>query len=187
LKPVTLDLYAVLNSTAYFYSVAVTFGFVEGMPFYWELATLVTVMLLGHWMEMRAVGSAQGALNELAKLLPDTAELVADGRTETVPVSALRAGDLVLVRPGACVPADGTVEEGDSQLNEAMITGGRARSTNALVTRSLLERSTGVAHCGFASPKPVNRPPWLALCDWSLKHKRAEVAPRPLLTVRPTG
>jgi len=121
--PGMMTLVALAISTAYFYSVAVTFGFVEGMPFYWELATLVTIMLLGHWMEMRAVGSAQSALNELAKLLPDTAERVANGQTETVPVSALRADDLVLVRPGASVPADGTVEEGDSQLNEAMITG----------------------------------------------------------------
>jgi len=121
--PGMMTLVALAISTAYFYSVAVTFGLVEGMPFYWELATLVTIMLLGHWMEMRAVGSAQSALNELAKLLPDTAERVANGQTETVPVSALRADDLVLVRPGASVPADGTVEEGDSQLNEAMITG----------------------------------------------------------------
>ncbi len=121
--PGMMTLVALAISTAYIYSVAVTFGFVEGMPFYWELATLVTLMLLGHWMEMRAVGSAQSALTELANLLPDTAERVANGQTETVPVSALRADDLVLVRPGASVPADGTVEEGDSQLNEAMITG----------------------------------------------------------------
>jgi len=121
--PGMMTLVALAISTAYFYSVAVTFGLVEGMPFYWELATLVTIMLLGHWMEMRAVGSAQSALNELAKLLPDTAERIIDGRTETVPVSALRVGDVVLVRPGASIPADGTLEEGDSQVNEAMITG----------------------------------------------------------------
>jgi len=121
--PGMMTLVALAISTAYFYSVAVTFGLVEGMPFYWELATLVTIMLLGHWMEMRAVGSAQSALNELAKLLPDTAERIIDGRTETVPVSALRVGDVVLVRPGASIPADGTLEEGDSQVNQAMITG----------------------------------------------------------------
>src|SRR6266540_3461028 len=121
--PGMMTLVALAISTAYIYSVAVTFGFVEGMPFYWELATLVTIMLLGHWMEMRAVGSAQSALNELAKLLPDTAERIIDGRTETVPVSALRVGDVVLVRPGASIPADGTLEEGDSQVNQAMITG----------------------------------------------------------------
>ena len=121
--PGMMTLVALAISTAYFYSVAVTFGLVEGMAFYWELATLVTIMLLGHWMEMRAVGSAQSALNELAKLLPDTAERIVDGGTQTVVASALRAGDMILVRPGASVPADGTVEEGESQLNESMITG----------------------------------------------------------------
>jgi len=121
--PGMMTLVALAISTAYFYSVALTFGLVAGMPFYWELATLVTIMLLGHWMEMRAVGSAQSALNELAKLLPDTAERIVDDQTEMVPVSALGIGDLVLVRPGASIPADGAVEEGDSQLNEAMITG----------------------------------------------------------------
>lgn len=121
--PGMMTLVALAISTAYFYSVAVTFGLVEGMDFYWELATLVTIMLLGHWMEMRAVGSAQSALNELAKLLPDTAERIVDGRTEEVPVSALRDNDRVLVRPGASVPADGEVVDGESQVNEAMITG----------------------------------------------------------------
>ena len=121
--PGMMALVALAISTAYFYSVAATFGLVEGMDFYWELATLVTIMLLGHWMEMRAVGSAQSALNELAKLLPDTAERISDGRTEEVPVHALRDDDLVLVRPGASVPADGQVADGESQVNEAMITG----------------------------------------------------------------
>jgi Cu2+-exporting ATPase len=122
--PGMMTLVALAITTAYAYSVAITAGVVAGMDFYWELATLVTIMLLGHWLEMRAVGSAQNALNELAKLLPDTAErLDAEGRSETVAVAALRAGDLVLIRPGAAVPADGTVEQGDSQLNESMITG----------------------------------------------------------------
>ncbi|HEY0737068.1 MAG TPA: heavy metal translocating P-type ATPase [Herpetosiphonaceae bacterium] len=121
--PGMMTLVALAISTAYFYSVAVTFGLVEGMDFYWELATLVTIMLLGHWMEMRAVGSAQSALNELAKLLPDTAERIVDGRTEEVPVGALRDNDRVLVRPGASIPADGEVVDGESQVNEAMITG----------------------------------------------------------------
>lgn len=122
-RPGMMTLVALAISTAYFYSVAITLGLVAGMPFYWELATLVTIMLLGHWMEMRAGGSAQSALNELAKLLPDTAERILDGHVETVPVSALAIADLVLVRPGASVPADGEVEEGNSELDEAMITG----------------------------------------------------------------
>lgn len=122
-QPGMMTLVALAISTAYFYSVAITLGLVGGMSFYWELATLVTIMLLGHWMEMRAVGSAQSALNELAKLLPDEAERIVGARLETVPVSQLRRDDLVLVRPGSRVPADGVVADGDSQLNEAMITG----------------------------------------------------------------
>lgn len=122
-RPGMMTLVALAISTAYLYSVAVTFRLVEGMDFYWELATLVVIMLLGHWMEMRAVGSAQSALNELAKLLPDTAERIVNGQTQEVPVSALRDHDLVLVRPGASIPADGEVIEGASRLNEAMITG----------------------------------------------------------------
>lgn len=122
-QPGMMTLVAMAISTAYGYSVAIDLGLVEGMSFYWEMATLVVIMLLGHWMEMRAIGSAQSALNELAKLLPDTAERIVEGRAELVPVSALRLNDLVLVRPGAQVPADGQVEEGESQVNESMITG----------------------------------------------------------------
>ncbi len=121
--PGMMTLVALAITTAYFYSLAITSGLVAGMPFYWELATLVTIMLLGHWMELRAVGSAQSALTELAKLLPDTAERVVDGQTEEVPVAELRPGDLVLVRPGARIPADGTVVEGQSDVNESMMTG----------------------------------------------------------------
>ena len=125
-RPGMMTLVSLAITTAYAYSLAVTFGLVAGMPFYWELATLVTIMLLGHWLELRAVGSAQSALNELARLLPDTAERVADpaaGRTERVPVAALRPGDLVLVRPGARIPADGAVEDGRSQVDESLLTG----------------------------------------------------------------
>jgi Cu2+-exporting ATPase len=121
--PGMMTLVTLAITTAYAYSLAITFGIVQGMDFYWELATLVTIMLLGHWMEMRAVGSAQSALNELAKLLPDTAERIVDERTETVAASDLQVGDLLLVRPGASVPADGVVRAGESQLNESMITG----------------------------------------------------------------
>jgi P-type Cu2+ transporter len=92
--------------------------------FFWELVTLIDIMLLGHWIEMRSVRQASGALKELAKLLPDTAERIhADGTVETVPVRGLGLGDRVLVRPGASIPADGVVVEGESDVNEAMITG----------------------------------------------------------------
>lgn len=122
-RPGMMTLVALAISTAYLYSLAITFGLVAGMAFYWELATLVTIMLLGHWMEMRAVGGAQSALTELAKLLPDTAERVVDGQTEEVPVAELQPGDLVLVRPGAQIPVDGAVKEGRSDVNESMVTG----------------------------------------------------------------
>jgi len=89
-RPGMMTLVALAISTAYFYSLAITFGLVTGMPFYWELATLVTIMLLGHWMEMRAIGTAQNALRELAKLLPDMAERMVDGHTEEVPVTMLQ-------------------------------------------------------------------------------------------------
>src|SRR5690606_26383294 len=85
--------------------------------------TLVTVMVLGHWIEMRSISQAQGALHQLAKLLPDSAVRIVGDRIETVVVSDLRSGDLVLVRPGASVPADGVVQDGSSEVNESMITG----------------------------------------------------------------
>ncbi|TPV52489.1 heavy metal translocating P-type ATPase [Pseudarthrobacter phenanthrenivorans] len=93
------------------------------LDFWWELALLVTIMLLGHWIEMRALGSAQGALDALAALLPDEAERITDTGTETVPVSELQPDDLVLVRSGARMPADGTVVEGQAEFDESMITG----------------------------------------------------------------
>jgi Cu2+-exporting ATPase len=124
--PGMMTLVALAITVAFVFSLAVTLGY-PGMPLWEELATLVTIMLLGHWIEMRSIAQAQGALAELAKLLPDTAvRIVRDGtgeRQEEVPVSSLRAGDLVLVRPGARIPVDGAVREGQSRVNESMITG----------------------------------------------------------------
>jgi Cu2+-exporting ATPase len=121
-RPGMMTLIALAISAAFGFSLAVTFGF-PGMDLWWELATLVTIMVLGHWIEMRSIAQAQGALMELAKLLPDTAVRIAGDRTEDVPASALREGDLVLVRPGASIPADGIVRDGTSDVNESMITG----------------------------------------------------------------
>jgi Cu2+-exporting ATPase len=99
-----------------------TLGLFE-VEIWWELATLITIMLLGHWLEMRSIAQAEGALSALAALLPDTAErVIADG-TEEVPISALQVGDLVLVRPGARVPADGVIVEGTADVDESLITG----------------------------------------------------------------
>lgn len=93
------------------------------LDFWWELALLVVIMLLGHWIEMRALGSARGALDALAALLPDEAERVTDGGTETVSISALAVDDVVLVRSGARLPADGEITEGHAELDESMLTG----------------------------------------------------------------
>ncbi|MDP4007453.1 MAG: copper-translocating P-type ATPase [bacterium] len=120
--PGMMTLIALAITTAYLYSVFVVIKG-EGNTLFWELTTLIMVMLLGHWMEMRAVQGAQGALKELSKLLPDTAELIKDGKTETISLSELREGNIVMVRPGSRVPADGVVIEGRSQLNESMATG----------------------------------------------------------------
>lgn len=120
--PGMMTLISLAISVAFVFSLAVTFGF-PGMDLWWELATLVTIMVLGHWIEMRSINQAQGALKELAKLLPDTAVRVVGERTEEVPASELREGDLVLVRPGSGVPADGVVRDGSSNVNESMITG----------------------------------------------------------------
>jgi len=122
-KPGMMTLISLAISVAFVYSAFAVFVS-PGSGFFWEMATLIDIMLLGHWLEMRSVRQASGALNELAKLMPDTAErLLPDGETEEVPVSKLQNGDLVLVRPGASVPADGIVEEGRSDVGEAMITG----------------------------------------------------------------
>ena len=120
--PGMMTLIALAISVAFVFSVAVLLGF-PGMPLWEELATLVTIMLLGHWVEMRSISQAQGAVSELAKLLPSTAVRLRGEETEEVPVSDLREGDLVLVRPGANVPADGMVRSGASSVNESMITG----------------------------------------------------------------
>ena len=120
--PGMMTLIALALLVAFGYSVAVLFGF-PGMDFWWELATLVTIMLLGHWIEMRAISGARDALGELAKLLPDEAELLHDEHVMTVPLEKLSIGDLVLVRPGARVPVDGEVVDGESELDESLLTG----------------------------------------------------------------
>ena len=120
--PGMMTLISLAITVAFTFSVAVTLG-VPGMDLWWELATLITIMILGHWIEMRSIMQAQGALGELAKLVPDTATRVTGEKIDDVPVSELRQGDTVLVRPGASIPADGVVRDGSSAVNEAMITG----------------------------------------------------------------
>jgi len=120
--PGMMTLIALGITAAYGYSLAVSLG-LPGKPFYWELATLIDVMLLGHWLEMASVQAASRALEELSKLMPTTAHRILGDRIEDIPVSALKEGDLILIRPGEQVPADGVVVEGASTMNEAFLTG----------------------------------------------------------------
>ena len=122
-QPGMMTLISLAISIAFLYSFATLF--IPGqMDFFWELATLIDIMLLGHWIEMRSIRQASGALNALAKLMPDNAERIGENDTiEFVPVHDLQKGDLVLVRPGANIPADGVIVEGESAVNEAMLTG----------------------------------------------------------------
>jgi Cu2+-exporting ATPase len=121
-KPGMMTLISLAITVAFGTSLAATFGFFE-VEVWWELASLITIMVLGHWLEMRAISQARGALNALAALLPDTAERVSGAESQTVPLSELKVGDVVLVRPGTRVPADGTVVEGSADVDESMITG----------------------------------------------------------------
>nr|WP_253732070.1 heavy metal translocating P-type ATPase [Thermus scotoductus] len=121
-RPGMMTLVALGITVAFAYSLAVELG-LKGKPFWWELATLVDVMLLGHFLEMKAILGAGEALRALAKLMPQTAHRLRDGRIEDVPTEALKEGDLILIRPGEQVPADGVVVEGATSMNEAFLTG----------------------------------------------------------------
>ncbi len=121
-QPGMMLLIGMAITVAFVASAATTLGFFD-LEFWWELAALIAIMLLGHWMEMRAIGQARGALAALAELLPDEAERVVAGGTETTSIGALEVGDVVLVRPGGRVPADGVVVEGAAEIDESMVTG----------------------------------------------------------------
>jgi Cu2+-exporting ATPase len=121
-KPGMMTLISLAIIVAFATSLAATFGLFE-IDVWWELASLITIMVLGHWLEMRAISQARGALKALAALLPDTAERVNGAEVQTIPLGELRVGDVVLVRPGTRVPADGVVVEGAADVDESMITG----------------------------------------------------------------
>jgi len=121
--PGMMTLISLAIMVALLFSWVVQLGLIQAETLWWELATLVTIMLLGHWIEMRSIVQAQGALQELAKLLPDTATRITESGEEKVAVSELKEGDLVLVRPGENIPADGILQKGSSDVNESMITG----------------------------------------------------------------
>lgn len=120
--PGMMTLISLAIITAYAYSVGTQF-FITGDGFFWELATLVTIMLLGHWLEMASIAKAENALDAISKLLPDTAEKLINGKPIHVLVSELRVGDIVLIRPGSSIPVDGVIIDGNSSVDEAAITG----------------------------------------------------------------
>ncbi|HKK14999.1 MAG TPA: copper-translocating P-type ATPase [Gammaproteobacteria bacterium] len=122
-QPAMMTLIALAITVAYVYSSAVVFG-VSGRVFFWELATLIDVMLVGHWIEMKSVMGASGALEKLVRMMPSEAHrLTAGGEAEDVPVSDLQAGDRILVKPGEKIPTDGVIVEGRTSVNESMLTG----------------------------------------------------------------
>ena len=121
--PGMMTLISLAISVAFIFSWIVQLELIQAAALWWELATLVAIMLLGHWVEMRSITQAEGALKEMAKLLPDTATLITEEGEKTVPVNELQSGDILLVRPGESIPADGKVRKGNSDVNEAVITG----------------------------------------------------------------
>ncbi len=177
-KPGMMTLISLAILVAFIYSLAAQI-FSLGSTFFWELVTLIDIMLLGHWIEMRSVRQASGALDQLAKLMPDTAERIReDGETEEVSTASLKNGDRVLVRPGASVPADGEVIEGESDVNESMITG-----ESKPVSKGPGDQVIGGTINGDGSLRVEITPRakillWLELCVWSIKPSRANLIPR---------
>jgi len=183
-KPGMMTLISLAIIVAFGTSLAATFGLFE-VDVWWELASLITIMVLGHWLEMRAISQARGALSALAALLPDTAERVRGAETQTVPLSDLRIGDIVLVRPGARVPADATVVEGTADVDESLITGESKPVPKVAGSKSLREQLSAAET--FASPfrQSVTRRLFPESCGSSPPRKRPALGRRHLPTVRP--
>lgn len=135
-KPGMMTLIALAISVAYFYSFAVVFG-LEGKLFFWELATLVDVMLLGHWIEMKSVMGASKALEKLAELMPSSAHLIKGNDIEEVEISKLKKGDIILVKAGEKIPADGIIVKGSSYIDESMLTG-ESKKAKKTVSNSVI-------------------------------------------------
>ncbi|TYB96256.1 MAG: cadmium-translocating P-type ATPase [Kosmotoga sp.] len=121
-QPGMMTLIGVAITVAYGYSAAITFG-LEGKTFYWELATLIDIMLLGHWIEMKSIMNASNALEKLVQLMPSEAHVLEDGQTKDVAIDELKSGDRVFVKPGEKIPVDGAIIEGESHIDESMVTG----------------------------------------------------------------
>src|SRR5258706_1130755 len=144
-KPGMMTLISLGIIAAFGTSLAGTLGLFD-IDVWWELTSLITIMLLGHWLEMRAISQARGALSALAALLPDTAERVRGADTESVSLSEFRVGDIVLVRPGARVPADGTVVEGTADVDEA-VTAGEPKSVPKVAASKAIAGTVVSAGC----------------------------------------
>ena len=154
------------------FSWVVQLGLIRADALWWELATLVTVMLLGHWIEMRSIDQAHGALKELAKLLPDTATRITDAGEEQVAVSELRNRDLLLVRPGERIPADGLVRKGESDVNEAMITGESRPVKKHEGDEVIAATINGEGSLRIVSPERGTRPSSPASCgSWPMRSR----------------
>ena len=164
-KPGMMTLISLAIIVAFGTSLAATFGLFE-IEVWWELASLITIMVLGHWLEMKAISQARGALNALAALLPDTAERLGGTDTQTVPISELKVGDVVLVRPGTRVPADGMVVEGAADVDESMITG---------ESRTVAKGVRGQGHCGNGSQRGESSSPCYGCrgADSAVRHHAA--------------
>ncbi len=122
-NPGMMMLIALAISVAYFYSVGIILGLGEGHDFFWELATLIDIMLLGHWIEMKSIMGASNALQELVKLLPSIAHRIDDEKIEDIAVSELQTGDVILIKPGEQIPVDGKIIKGATTVDESMLTG----------------------------------------------------------------
>ena len=186
-QPAMMTLIAIAITTAYVYSSVVVFG-LKGKVFFWELATLIDIMLLGHWIEMKSIMGASRALEELAKLMPSEAhKVMPDGSTRDVSLDELETGDRVLIKPGEKVPVDGEVVEGETSVNEAMLTGESkpVQKAGRQGHRGLHQRR------GLQSPWRSKRPARIPFSPrssiWSGKPRRANRRPRTWPTGPPSG
>ena len=182
-QPGMMLLVATAISVAFATSLATSLG-LFGLEFWWELAALIVIMLLGHWHEMRAIGQASGALGALAELLPDEAERLRGGEVERVPTSALRRADVVLVRPGARVPADGVVVAGAAEVDESMVTGESRPVDKARGIAWSPARSSPARRSGCASRRSAKKRRWPASSDWWPTRSPRALGPRRSPTAR---
>ena len=181
-QPGMMLLISMAITVAYVSSLATSIGWLD-LEFWWELAALVTIMLLGHWQEMKAIGQARGALAALAELLPDEAEIVDGDTVRTVRLDELARGDVVLVRAGGRVPADGTITDGAAEMDESMITGESKPVAKSQATGSSAAPCRLTRRCGSVSTPSVTTPRWPVSNAWSPTPRPAAAEPRRSPTV----